>query len=447
MHPPSNPFTPHAPCLRKRVRHAWIVACLGIALGCGSARGDFQEKVVAAAKESTVLIITTSEGEALGVGSGFVLSREGHVATNHHVLAGADSIVLVYGRGTKCYIHPMNLVAELPEKDLAILHCEQALPMPPMTLTDRETSSGQKVMAVGFPGILSAVYEQRGGLSPGSNQNEFEVDPENASAFVPVTFPGHVGKEMPIPTGPGRRFHGIAHDAKISEGNSGGPLIDTDGRVVGINANVARSDFGVDYAFAVHARELVDFARAHSIPIQTSSTPLSIRDRTSVPPSLLILLAVLVFLMLLLLLRKPRMALADAVSRVVPSVRRRHGHVPMRASPEKGTRAFLLRGRDLQGNSFSLTFAEQDFRRHGGRLVLGRRPGLCNLVLSHDSVSRQHCTLSLLHNTVHVEDRNSGNGTRIDGRLVALGSPPAPIHPGQKLTVGEVELVFESRDT
>jgi pSer/pThr/pTyr-binding forkhead associated (FHA) protein len=42
-----------------------------------------------------------------------------------------------------------------------------------------------------------------------------------------------------------------------------------------------------------------------------------------------------------------------------------------------------------------------------------------------------------------VEDRNSGNGTKVNGREILIGSPPVALQPGDKLTLGEVDLMFE----
>jgi len=44
---------------------------------------------------------------------------------------------------------------------------------------------------------------------------------------------------------------------------------------------------------------------------------------------------------------------------------------------------------------------------------------------------------------VQVEDRNSGNGTMVNGRQLAVGQPAVPLQPGDKLTLGEVDLIFE----
>jgi pSer/pThr/pTyr-binding forkhead associated (FHA) protein len=102
-----------------------------------------------------------------------------------------------------------------------------------------------------------------------------------------------------------------------------------------------------------------------------------------------------------------------------------------------------LRGRDLAGRSYEIPFSDSDFQRHGGTLVIGRSHDFSQLILSHDSVSRQHATLSFVNGQFQVGDRNSGNGTQLNGRVLSAGSQPTPLRHGDKLTLGEVDLMFE----
>ena len=118
-----------------------------------------------------------------------------------------------------------------------------------------------------------------------------------------------------------------------------------------------------------------------------------------------------------------------------------HSYPPLPSQPKPAV--MRLRGRDLQGCSYDVTFTLADFQIAGGILVIGRNAQLSQLLLSHDSVSRQHAAFTLTNGVVQVEDRNSGNGTSINGRQLRPGSPSFPIQPGDKLTLGEVDLIFE----
>jgi pSer/pThr/pTyr-binding forkhead associated (FHA) protein len=175
-------------------------------------------------------------------------------------------------------------------------------------------------------------------------------------------------------------------------------------------------------------------------------------------------LAVALFslVLFLMVLRKPRTIMVDAMSRVVSIGRKSPSpaaHVSPRPvqqvspppthqqpvpAPKPASAPFVLRGRDLQGRSYQLPFSPADFARAGGRLVIGRSHDLCGLCIRHDSISRQHATLTLAGSELRIEDRNSGNGTVVNGRKLIVGTPPVPLRHGDRISLGEVDLVFES---
>ena len=102
-----------------------------------------------------------------------------------------------------------------------------------------------------------------------------------------------------------------------------------------------------------------------------------------------------------------------------------------------------LRGREPGGRSFHLDLDAEDFRQNRGRLILGRNRELSQLHLPHDSVSRQHAVFSIRDGVVLIEDRNSGNGTLVNGRQLPLGAAPIALRSGDRIKFGEVELVFD----
>ena len=439
---------------QRRLAKVWISIFI-IAMGfSGFVHAEFTEKVVENAKRSTVRVFV-KVGEGVSSGTGFVISSKGYVVTNYHVVQGGEKVVVVYGRGETAFMKEASVVVSDPGKDLAILKCDSLPRTETFVVADHETAGGQEVMAIGFPAILDDMYASSGNsdLKPNGRPDEFVIDPSDVAGFVPVSFPGNVGKEMQIKSGFGGDFRSIAHSAKISEGNSGGPLIDKAGRLVGINVQGAANKMGADYAFAIHASELVTLARAHSIPIDFTSSKVSTGGVGSSGMQLLLLVVFAAFavVMFLMVLRKPRMVMVDAVSKLVHSKHQRSGQagyrekVPVIPQPRTptNTRGMRLRGRDLQGRSYDIAFSDSDFQRSGGKLVIGRNNDLSQLHLSHDSVSRQHATLSSRGGDIFVEDRNSGNGTRVNGQELIIGSPPVSLRPGDKLTLGEVDLMFE----
>jgi len=424
----------------------------------GMLRADFSEKVVNNVKASTVRVWVDLGGGHSCSGTGFVVTKGGHVVTNNHVIQGAVQIVLLLSRGNIVYRRDASIVASDPARDLAILKCDNLPTAKPLVLAVAEPAGGQSVMAIGFPGVLDDVGTnpfKAGGLSPTGRKDELQATPEALAFFVPLTSCGTVEKAFhPDPEKFGT-YLAIAHSAKIAHGNSGGPLVDIEGRVIGINvAGDIDKQNGVMFAWAIHSSELANFAQANNIPVIVERSKASVAGGGSGLLLLLcVALAAFAVVMFLLVLRKPRTVMMDAVSRVARSKRsagrRRAGgaaspvaFLPPVTPPRTGG-GMRLRGRDLRGLSYDIAFTEADFRRSGGRLVIGRNGDLSQLFLSHDSVSRQHATLTLQGGTVLVEDRNSGNGTKVNGRDLAMGSPPAPLRSGDKLTLGEVDLVFE----
>ena len=157
--------------------------------------------------------------EARSLGSGFIISADGLVVTNNHVVEGADEILVFLNDGRRL---PATLVGADTKADLAVLKVE-ATDLPFVEFGDSDTAEvGDWVMAIGNPFGLG------GSVSLGI------VSARNRD----------------IQSGPYDDF--IQTDAAINQGNSGGPLFDMDGKVVGINtAIIARGGSALGIGFAV----------------------------------------------------------------------------------------------------------------------------------------------------------------------------------------------------
>jgi len=160
---------------------------------------------------AVVTIITQGgpAGSSGGSGSGFIIGPDGYVVTNNHVIEEAQKIEVVFAKGGNT---PAQLVGASPEFDLAVLKIEGTVPA---TLDWGDSSTlplGAPVIAIG-----SALGEYRntvtGGMLSGFNRQ----------------------------LGPMAGL--LQTDAAINQGNSGGPLINLEGKVIGVNAMVVRGDF------------------------------------------------------------------------------------------------------------------------------------------------------------------------------------------------------------
>ncbi len=160
-----------------------------------------------------------------GAGSGFVLDREGHILTNFHVVKGAASIEVTLGEDR---IFPARLVGADPRTDLAVLRIDapRELLVPVELGSSANLRVGQRAIAIGNPfGQFSRT------LTIG------------AISALNRTLEGQDG----------RPISGIIQtDAAINRGNSGGPLLDSSGRVIGITTAIFSPTGGnVGVGFAV----------------------------------------------------------------------------------------------------------------------------------------------------------------------------------------------------
>lgn len=427
--------------------------CLGTVFfphDAACAAGGNAERIAGLAAAYTVRIVSLDEdGEINGHGSGFAISKKGHIATNHHVIGEASNLLVVFAVENRVFLRRAEIAASSPAADLAILRINPLPHMRVARLADYELAGGQFVMSVGFPGILdSGTWATLDGVDMDGSGSGRIVNTDARSDFEPAVFSGAVAKNH---SESGIRL--ILHDAKISGGNSGGPLLDQEGRVAGINTGIIPSSMaGADYPISIHISELTKLARLHSIPFTvTKSKPAAgtFRGAGALHYLLFALMALLAVVLLILALRKPRMIMVQAVSRVIGSPGRRMDARPplslAAAAPQRpaGSRLMRLGGRDPSGIIHHLEFGADHFQRAGGRLIIGRSRDLCNLAVPHDSVSRQHAVLLMDGGRVAVQDRNSGNGTRVNGLDVQPGSAPVPLRQGDRLQLGEVDLVFD----
>jgi putative serine protease PepD len=167
----------------------------------------------AAATPSTVDIrVITSQGVAEG--SGVILTADGAVLTNNHVVdASAGSITVTLADGSQ---HAAKVVGTAPSYDLAVLRMQNVSGLTAATLgRSADLQVGQQVVAIGSPQGLTGTVTA--GIVSALNRT-VGVQGENGQAVV---------------------YNGLQTDAPINQGNSGGPLVNLDGQVIGINSAIA----------------------------------------------------------------------------------------------------------------------------------------------------------------------------------------------------------------
>ncbi len=195
-------------------------------------------KVAEAVGPSVVSIITESQLQTMygsvmqaGAGTGVIVSSDGYVMTNKHVVGNAKVVDVMLDSG-KLY-EEVKVVGSDPLNDIAFLKIDQVSDLPVVTLGDSHTVRvGQQVIAIGnalgqyqntvTTGILSGVGRPvTAGDSSGQNQ-------ENLVDLLQT-------------------------DAAINSGNSGGPLVNLAGQVIGINTAIAADANNIGFAIPINA--------------------------------------------------------------------------------------------------------------------------------------------------------------------------------------------------
>lgn len=202
---------------------------------------------ISAASRSVVRVVTVAmvDGEVVGFGhgSGIAISPT-RIVTNAHVVESAAkypnnvALGVVPSEGQKSYA--AKLIAIDTARDLALIEISEAR-LPAAAIYSGPIESGADVVALGYPGNVD--------LATARSASDY-ITPR-----TPVRSEGNLSNTQAV--------DGVAmlvHTAKISRGNSGGPLVDQCGRIVGINTAITRADDGDSpFAFAISSREVARF--------------------------------------------------------------------------------------------------------------------------------------------------------------------------------------------
>ncbi len=215
---------------------------------------------IAAVSRSVVRVAVFSDAEGqrtfIGHGSGVAVAPD-KIVTNSHVVADAEydqsaTFRVVPSQGSGSY--EAKLIATLPGKDLALLQIVGGR-LPPATLYSGPVSDGADVIAIGYPANVDVALE---------TSDDDKLNPQ-----IPVKTHGSISAGRTS-----KSVDSILHTAPIAPGNSGGPLVDACGRVVGINSfGALAQEGGAEFYFAISTREVDDFLRAQKVAFTAIATP------------------------------------------------------------------------------------------------------------------------------------------------------------------------------
>lgn len=387
------------------------------------------------ALEKSVVRIVTQTNQGIGTGTGFVINDRGYIATNVHVIDGGNLIKAIPTNSNTMY--DVDVIARSYELDLAIVRVP-GINLPPITLSLAPSRKGQKVWAIGYPG--------------GADRNRPAHDPTVQDGVIGRIFSGAWKTQ---------KFRIIQHNAPTNPGNSGGPLLDDCGRVIGVNTQaslvviaspsdgITRVPHAAGIYWSSHIEELAKLLRENAISFQSEDDACLPADSTGRSAEVerarreaerakrqaddanqkfliwVILLGAVAVVALILALKKPRQQIihaADHISRRFKTKAPAES-VQKRVSEKLPEHGLMLAGFDGNGNPIRIALPPNRFAEQRLGVSLGRHPELVDEIIQDQNVSRRHVRIAAQAGQFYIEDLNSRNGTFLNHRKLSPFKP------------------------
>ncbi len=196
--------------------------------------------------ERSVVRVINQTRSGVGTGSGTVINANGDVLTNRHVTEGSNNLFVIseFSNGEQ----PARIVWESEEKDLALIRA-LGLGLPAATLFSGEPEKGAPVFALGYPGA--------------ADLGSLALDATLTDGLLGRVFQSSRGWNVTI----------LQHNAEINSGNSGGPLFDDCGRVIGVNTAGPAETGTRGINWSSHIKEAIALLRARGIEFSSEASP------------------------------------------------------------------------------------------------------------------------------------------------------------------------------
>jgi putative serine protease PepD len=179
----------------------------------------------------------TAQGQAAG--TGFVLSADGYIVTNNHVIADGDETTVTFADGSE---ESATVVAGDPSRDLAVLKVDRTDLVPLAVGDSDDLRLGDQLIAVGYALDLNGEPSVTSGILSAKNRS---ITENTGATLVNL----------------------LQTDTAINPGNSGGPLLNSRGEVVGINTAIAGQAQNIGFAIAITpVMDVINELRGGNVP-------------------------------------------------------------------------------------------------------------------------------------------------------------------------------------
>lgn len=204
----------------------------------------------------------------LATGTGFLIRDDGYMMTNQHVIDGASFVYVLHRSGDGNRAVKAKIISASKGYDMALLKVD-GLPGRPLRLNVSPPPKGQKVFALGFPGVadMRKARTIEGLVNIIRNDTNYTSSSHTTGDISRVVRESWEDRQGQLSI--------IQHTAPVRGGNSGGPLLDLCGDVVGINTAI-KSDVGVvTVHLATASREIADFLERSNLKMRAVSSTCS----------------------------------------------------------------------------------------------------------------------------------------------------------------------------
>ena len=421
----------------------WIVLILVLMMALGFSSTSFAaDNPVADARDGVVRIVAAYSNDDIQTGTGFFVGEAGEpvefIITNAHVVTAYDETGTAIGYFNEVYVVFEDVGADSTATakvmkvfnngvDLAVLRLQapttlrKPLPLAPAESVDIM----EEVYALGFPAIAD---DSSGALS---------------SAVKDVTITsGNITKQQYLDGD----VKYLQVDNAISSGNSGGPLVDADGNVIGINTQVATPVAGSELGYALYIDYAIEYLDTmgypYSTPIvttaptatdtTTSTVPAPTADQTGggekeglawyIYAAIGVAVAAIVALVIVL-------ASKGKKNQEPPQVSTNVG-VTAPVAPPKSEGAY--KGRQITGFGSTNVLSGKSFPIRG-KLVIGRDPAKCQAIYPAKTpgISGAHCAVQEIAEGAVVTDLGSSYGTYLENGTKMEPNKPYTIPTGE----------------